>query len=326
MGEPGRTLTAVDGLSVGHARDAEARTGCTAVVGPFRAAAEVRGHATGSREMDVLHGDHVVSRVDALLLTGGSAFGLAAAQGVVEWLEERGRGFETPAARVPIVPAAVLYDLGVGDGSVRPGPAMGRRAADAAGEGPVPEGAVGAGTGATVGNLRGDAGAGAGGVGSWALRQREHAVGALAVVNAFGDVVGGDGRVLSGARGEDGEHLDTLRTLAAGARPGGASPAGRNTTLLVVATDRAVSRSGLRLLAKQAMNGLTRRIAPAGTQVDGDIAFALSTGGLGGDDGVAADGVAGEGTSELMGLGAAVQVAAERAVERAVPAGRGESP
>lgn len=326
MGEPGRTLTAVEGLSVGHARDAEARTGCTAVVGPFRAAAEVRGHATGSREMDVLHADHVVSRIDALLLTGGSAFGLAAAQGVVEWLEERGRGFETPAARVPIVPAAVLYDLGVGDASVRPGPAMGRRAADAASDGPVPEGAVGAGTGATVGNLRGDAGAEAGGVGSWAMRHGEHVVGALAVVNAFGDVLGADGEVLAGARGEDGGHVGSLEALAAGARPGGDSPAGRNTTLLVAATDRAVSRSGLRVLAKQAMNGLTRRIAPAGTQVDGDIAFALSTGGLGGGDGAAADGMDGDGTSELMGLGAAVQVAAERAVERAVPAGREESP
>lgn len=326
MGESGRTLTAVEGLSVGHAGDPEARTGCTAVVGPFRAAAEVRGHATGSREMDVLRGDHVVSRVDALLLTGGSAFGLAAAQGVVRWLEDRGRGYETPVARVPIVPAAVLYDLGVGDGSVRPGPAMGHRAAAVAGPEPVPEGAVGAGTGATVGNLRGDAGAEAGGVGSWAVRQGEHAVGALAVVNAFGDVVDDDGGVLAGARGEDGEHVDTLRTLAAGAGPGGDSPAGLNTTLVVVATDRAVSRSGLQVLAKQAMNGLTRRIAPAGTQVDGDIAFALSTGGLEDGDGGAADGVDGGGTSEMMGLGAAVQVAAERAVERAVPAGRGESP
>lgn len=327
MGEPGRTLTAVEGVSVGHARDGEARTGCTAVVGPFRAAAEVRGHATGSREMDVLHGDHVVSRIDALLLTGGSAFGLAAAQGVVEWLEERGRGYETPAARVPIVPAAVLYDLGVGDGSVRPGPAMGRRAAAAADSDPVPEGPAGAGTGATVGNLRGGEGAERGGIGSWAVRHGGHVVGALAVVNAFGDVVADDGSVLAGARGEDGEHVDSLRTLARGGPAGGTFPAGRNTTLLVVATDRRVSRSGLRILAKQAMNGLTRRIAPAGTLVDGDIAFALSTGGLGDDGGSAATGDgAGDRTSGLMGLGAAAQTAAERAVERAVPAGREESP
>ncbi len=315
MGEPGRTLTAVDGLAVGHAHDPSARTGCTAVVGPFRAAADVRGHATGSREMDVLRGDHVVSRVDALLLTGGSAFGLAAAQGVVEWLEERGRGFETPAARVPIVPSAVLYDLGVGDADARPGPEMGRRAASAASADPVDEGASGAGAGATVGKLRGAEGAEAGGVGSWALRHGGHVVGALAVVNAFGDLVDGRGRVLAGARGEDGEHVDTLSALARGAPPGGWSAPGRSTTLLVVATDRGLTRRGLRILARQAMNGLTRRIAPSGTLLDGDIAFALSTGGSREAE-----------TAEMTGLGAAAQRAAERALERAVPAGRGESP
>lgn len=319
MGEPGRTLTAVDGLAVGHAGDDGARTGCTAVMGPFRAAAEVRGQATGSREMDVLRGEHVVRRVDALLLTGGSAFGLAAAQGVVEWLEERGRGFETPAARVPIVPAAVIYDLGVGDGSVRPGPGMGRRAASRAGPDPVPEGAVGAGTGATVGNLLGDEGAEDGGVGSWAVSHGEHVVGALAVVNAFGDVLGDDGDVLAGARGVDGEHVGSLETLAAGRAAGRGFSPGRNTTLLAVATDRPVTRSGLRILARQAMNGVTRRIVPAGTLVDGDIAFALSTGDTG-EDGAAPDGR--EEPETLVALGAAFQAAAERAVERAVPAGR----
>ncbi len=320
MGEPGRTLTAVEGVSVGHAADGEARTGCTVVLGPFRAGAEVRGHATGSREMDVLLGDHVVPRIDGLLLTGGSAFGLAAAQGVVEWLEEQDRGYETPAARVPIVPAAVLYDLGVGDGSVRPGPEMGRRAASTACSDPFPEGAVGVGIGATVGNLRGEESAEPGGVGTWAVRHGEHAVGALAVVNAFGDVLGDDGEVLAGARGEDGEHVGSLGTLAAGTTTGEGFSAGRNTTLLVVATDCVVSRSGLRILAQQAMNGLTRRIRPAGTLVDGDIAFALSTG-----DGGAEPASDGHGTAELMSLGAAFQATAERAVERAVPAGREET-
>ena len=327
MGEPDRTLTAVEGVSAGHAEDGEARTGCTAILGPFRAAAEVRGHATGSREMEVLHGEHVVPRIDALLLTGGSAFGLAAAQGVVRWLEEQGRGYETPAARVPIVPAAVLYDLGVGDASVRPGPAMGRRAAAAAGSAPLPEGSVGAGTGATVGNLLGDEGAGTGGVGSWAVRHGKHTVGALAVVNAFGDVLDSGGEILAGARGDDGDHVDSLATLAAGEAAGEGFAAGRDTTLLAVATDRPVSRSGLRILAQQAMNGLTRRVAPAGTLLDGDIAFALSTGGVesGGGTALAGEG-AGEGRAGLMGLGAVFQTAAERAVERAVPAGRGERP
>lgn len=318
----------MEGVTVGHAHDPAARTGCTAVVGPFRAAAEVRGHATGSREMDVLQGEHVVPRIDALLLTGGSAFGLGAAAGVVEWLEEQGRGFETPAARVPIVPAAVLYDLGVGDAEVRPGPTMGRRAASAAGSEPVTEGAVGAGAGATVGNVRGPEGAESGGVGAWAARRGGHTVGALAVVNAFGDVVDGEGRILAGARNETGEHVSTLGALAEGPAPGGWSGAATNTTLLVVATDRPVSRSGLRVLAAQAMNGLTRRISPSGTLFDGDIAFALSSGEASEGAGRDAPGkeAEAEGTGELVALGAAVQRAAERAVERAVPAGRGETP
>lgn len=326
MGEPGRGLTAVDGLTVGHADDAAARTGCTAIVGPFRAAAEVRGRATGSREMDVLLGEHVVTRVDALLLTGGSAFGLAAADGVVEWLEERGRGFRTPAARVPIVPAAVIYDLGVGDARVRPGPAMGRRAASAAGSGAVPEGAVGAGAGATLGNLGGPEGAEPGGVGTWAERHGGHAVGALAVVNAFGDVLDGSGRIVAGARRTDrgggGGHLDTARALREGDAPAGWSGPGQNTTLLVVATDRPLRRPALRSLARQAMNGLVRRVRPSGTHYDGDIAFALSTGGVDGPgDGPPPEADVGE----LVALGAAAQAAAERAVERAVRSGAGDS-
>ena len=316
----------MDGIAVGHADDARARTGCTAVVGPCRAVAEVRGHATGSREMDVLRGEHVVPRIDALLLTGGSAFGLAAAQGVVEWLEERDRGFETPAARVPIVPAAVIYDLGVGDASVRPGPSMGRRSASAAVPDPVPEGAVGAGAGATVGNLRGRDGAEPGGVGSWAVRRGEHTVAALAVVNAFGDVLDAGGGILAGARDGSGEHVGTLDALAEGAPPGGWSSPGRNTTLLVVATDRDVSRPGLRTLARQAMNGLTRRVVPSGTLLDGDVAFALSTGGLGDPARSAGEAASREEPRDLVSLGAAVQRAAERAVGRAVRAGRGETP
>lgn len=328
MGEPDRALTSVGGVAVGHADDPAARTGCTVVLGPFRAAAEVRGQATGSREMDVVRGDHVVRRVDALLLTGGSAFGLGAADGVAGWLEERGRGFETPAARVPIVPAAVLYDLGVGDPDVRPGPAMGREAASAAGPGEVREGRVGAGIGATVGKLRGIEGADPGGVGTWAERHRGRAVGALAVVNAFGDVLDGAGRGVAGARdpGAGGGHLDTARALREGPPPEGARwGAGRNTTLVAVGTDRPLSRSGLRGLARQAMNGVVRRVRPSSTPFDGDVAFAFSTGG------VRASGAGGSpeelpGVDELVALGAVAQEVTERAVERAVRAAAAGEP
>lgn len=280
-GTANRTLTAVPGLAAGHAHDRGARTGCTVLLGPFRGAVEIRGLATGSRELDALSPLHSVPRCDAILLTGGSAFGLAAADGVVSWLEERGRGFPTSAARVPVVPAAVIYDLGVGDPAVRPDPAMGRAAASAAGRGPVPEGAVGAGAGATVGKLTGASRGEPAGVGSWAEGSGEWAVAALAVVNAFGDVTDGDGRILSGARGEDGGFLDTARALREGRRPAGfgENEGGReNTTLGVVATDAPLGPRGLQLVARQAVNGLVRRIHPAATPFDGDLVFALSTG------------------------------------------------
>lgn len=327
MAEPGRGLTAVDGVAVGHADDPAARTGCTAVLGPFRAAAEVRGQATGTREMDVLLGDHVVSRADALLLTGGSAFGLAAADGVVGWLEERERGFRTPAGPVPIVPAAVIYDLGVGEPGARPDAAMGRRAAAAADRGSVDEGPVGAGAGATVGKLLGTERADRGGVGTWAEAHRGRTVAALAVVNAFGDVLDGSGRVVAGARdpesGGEGVHLDTARALRGGTPTGDWSGPGRNTTLLVVGTDRPLPSAALRTLARQAMNGLVRRVRPSGTLYDGDVAFALSTGGLD----ATADGPPPQpDVGDLVALGAAAQEASERAVERAVSPDGEEAP
>lgn len=317
-----RSLTAVRGLAVGHADDASAATGCTAVLGPFRAAVEVRGRATGSRELDVLSPLHVVSRVDAILLTGGSAFGLAAADGVSGWLEERGRGFRTRAARVPIVPAAVLYDLGVGRPDVRPGPSMGREAAAAAGPGPVEEGRRGAGAGATVGKLRGMEHCDPAGIGSWADSFRGAAVGALAVVNAFGDVLDAEGGILAGCRDDGGGHLDTARALREGRAPPGwdGSGAGESTTLGVVATDRPLCRVDLKLLAGQATNALARRISPFGTVFDGDIVFAVSPGAG------ALDGSGGSGDpdrlapGEMAALGAAAGHVLERAVERAVRA------
>ncbi len=305
-------LTDVPGVAVGHATDAEARTGCTVVLGPFRAACDIRGLATGTRELDALSPTHVVPRIHAILLTGGSAFGLQAAGGVVAWLEERGLGFETGAGRVPIVPAAVIYDLGVGRADRRPNEAMGRAACDAAGRGPVAEGGVGAGTGATVGKVLGPGTGEPGGVGSWALETGGYAVGALVVVNAFGDVLDGRGGILAGARDADGTPVDTARLLREAAFEGGwgASPPepGTNTTLAVVATDAPLTRTALETLARMAATAVPRRISPVHTPFDGDITFALST----------ADTEAALPLPLLVGLGAAAAYALETAIERAV--------
>jgi L-aminopeptidase/D-esterase-like protein len=276
--EANRTVTAVPGIRVGHAEDAEARTGCTVALGPFRAAAEVRGLASGTREMDTCAPLHIVEQVDAIVLTGGSAYGLAAADGVARWLEARGRGFPTPAARVAIVPAAVLYDLGVGRADRRPDAAMGAAACEAASTGPVAEGSVGAGTGATVGKVRGVAHASPGGVGSWAERVGAYTVGAIAVVNAFGDVVDGSGRILAGARADDGSFLDTAAYVRRhGAPPGFGVSARESTTLALVATDRPFTRLALQAIARAAANAICRYVVPAATPLDGDVVFACST-------------------------------------------------
>lgn len=310
-----RTLTWVPGVAVGHAGDPAAATGCTVIVGPFRAAVEVRGLATGSRELDALSPLHLVPRADAVMLTGGSAFGLSAADGVMAWLEERGRGFDTGHAVVPIVPSAVIYDLGVGDPSVRPDLEMGRAAAADASESPVSQGRIGAGTGATVGKLRGPDGAEPGGVGSWATGWRDHRVGALAVVNAFGDVVDEEGDILAGCRAEDGSFLDTAAVLRQEGGPRPAFGPGENTTLAAVVTDLPLTRRDLQVVARQAMNGIVRRISPSGTVVDGDMAFALSTGGVDGSVPGPAD------QDVLMGVASAAQEAVERAVVAAVRRG-----
>jgi L-aminopeptidase/D-esterase-like protein len=274
-----RGLTAVPGLRVGHATDPDARTGCTVIVGPFRAVTDIRGMATGSRELAALSPLHVTPFANAILLTGGSAFGLDAAGGVVHWLEERGAGYDTGVARVPIVPAAVIFDLAVGRPDRRPDAAMGRAACEAASEGAVAEGAVGAGTGATVGKALGPAGAMPGGVGSWAVPGPGCMVGALVVVNAVGDVLGEDGRILAGARGTDGVFLDSERAVRDGILLG-SSPGplpGGNTTLAVVATDAPLTKTALQAVARQATTAVARRITPVHTPFDGDLTFALST-------------------------------------------------
>lgn len=312
-GERGRSLTSVSGITVGHADDPGARTGCTVVIGPFRAVVETRGLATGTRELDPLSETHLVPLCHAILLTGGSAFGLAAADGVSGWLEARGLGFETGAARVPIVPAAVLYDLAVGRSDVRPDAAMGRAACDAASGDPVPEGRVGAGCGTTVGKLGGVEHADPGGLGCWADAREGPTVAALAVVNAFGDVVDEKGTVAAGCHGPDGGHLDTAAALATGSVPGGWGPpgSGENTTLAVVATDAPLGKRDLRILARQAMNGLVRRLSPAATPFDGDLVFAVST----------AESEEPAGPGELLTLGARAEAVVSAAVLRAVRGG-----
>lgn len=281
------TMLDAFGLAVGHATHAEGATGLTVVRGtdgPFRAAAAVVGRATGTRELDALHHAHLVDRVDAILLTGGSAYGLEAAGGVMRWMEERGRGFAVGAGVVPIVPAAVIFDLApLGRFDVRPTAAMAYAAADSATTGPVAEGSVGAGAGATVGKGLGPQRAMKGGVGVAVAGDARDglAVAALAVVNAFGDVRDAHGRILAGARAEEGGFADTRRLAMDGgvARRFGdaeADATGHNTTLAVVAVNRPLARTELAQLAQSAAGALHRRITPAGTSFDGDVIFAIA--------------------------------------------------
>ncbi|MFO8174465.1 MAG: P1 family peptidase [Longimicrobiales bacterium] len=321
------TLSQVPGFRVGHAEVPGGGSGCTVILGPFRGAVEVRGLASGSREMGALSPDHLVEGMDAILLTGGSAFGLAAADGVMGWLEERGRGFDTGVATVPLVPAAVIFDLA--PGRARPGAAEGRAACDAACEEPVPQGRVGAGAGATVGKVLGPGGASAGGLGSVSRLWRGHRVGALAVVNALGDVVGTGGEILAGARGADGGHLQTDSHLLEGRGPGEFAGAGSgeeenpetgpllgsNTTLVVLGTDLPLSRVELGRLARMASGGFPRAISPVNTPFDGDVLFALSSGEHAGS----------LSPGEMLALGVVARTVTEEAIRQAVTAGSGDS-
>lgn len=274
----------MDGLTVGHCTVAEAGTGCTVVLAPaggMRGAVHLRGRATGTRELDALSPRHVVPRIDGILLTGGSAYGLGAADGVMRWLRERDRGFPVGVTRVPIVPTAVVFDLSpIGRSDRWPGPDDGYAACEAAGAA-VGEGSVGAGTGATVGKVLGIEHAMKGGVGTWAVGRDDVVVGALAVVNAWGDVRDARGGILAGARDANG-YADARRRLIEGADPlarfGPAAAAGGNTTLLVVGTNSLVDRDALAEIARSAADALGRRVTPVGTMVDGDVIFAVSTG------------------------------------------------
>jgi L-aminopeptidase/D-esterase-like protein len=253
-------ITAVPGVAVGHWTDSAARTGCTAVLFPEGtvASGEVRGGAPATREFDLLHPSRMMDRVDAVMLCGGSAFGLAAADGAMGWLEEHGRGFPTGAGPVPIVVALALYDLEVGDGSVRPGAAEGRAACEAAvAGGDAGSGAVGAGTGATVGRFAGTPRPG--GLGGAMRSERDLVVGALAAVNAVGDLRA-DSLAPESARGPT------------AARPFEA------TTLVVVATNARLTKGDCHLAAQSAHDGLARALEPVHTAFDGDAAVVAATG------------------------------------------------
>jgi len=225
------------------------------------------------------------SDVTAVLLTGGSAFGLAAADGVVHWLEESGLGHETPAGLVPIVPAAVVYDLAEGDPRARPGPEAGYAACASAAPGIPERGRVGAGAGTAVGKILGRGRSRPAGVGYAAARSgRGETVAAVAVVNAFGDVIGEDGRVLAGPRGEEGESVSTAALIAAmEAPPEWSRLEERNTTLVCVMTDGPLDKAACSRVARMASGGVARAVDPVHSDVDGDVAFCLSSGPGAGD-------------------------------------------
>jgi L-aminopeptidase/D-esterase-like protein len=254
------------GFRVGHWTDRSGETGCTVVLPPRGnvTSCDIRGSSPSSRELEHLHPDRKLTEVHAILLTGGSAFGLAAADGVVEWLAERGIGYQTPVTPVPIVAAAVIFDLGTGDPAVRPGPAAGRAACDAAAD-EVDAGLVGAGAGATVGKWAGFEHRQPGGLGIASVSREGHEVGALAVVNAVGDVLRADGSVLAGTTAPDPRYRSA---------PGPVADAATNTVLAVVAVRASLDKRDVRFLAARGSDGITSSVRPAHTRYDGDVVFA----------------------------------------------------
>ncbi|MCJ7825810.1 MAG: P1 family peptidase [Anaerolineales bacterium] len=287
------TITDVAGIRVGHAHDAEAITGCTVVLCPQGAVGGVdqRGGAPGTRETDLLRPMHLVDKVHGVLLSGGSAFGLDAATGVVRFLEEQGAGFDARVAKVPIVPAAILFDLDIGRADVRPDAAMGYLACQNASTDPAQEGNVGAGMGATVGKILGTAGAMKSGIGTASHDLGGGAfVGAIIAVNPFGDVIDPmNGEILAGARpaklgpmrfGGDGRFADTLAVMRGMAGKLVLRFASRgNTVIGVVATNAQLTKVEVNKVAQMAHDGIARAVRPAHTMLDGDTLFALSTGG-----------------------------------------------
>lgn len=303
-------LTDIPGIRVGHASDFEALTGCTVVLcdGGAVGGVDVRGSASDSEALGTLDPGHITPHVHAILLAGGSAFGLEAASGVRRYLEHRGIGFDAGVAKVPIVPGAILFDLGIGKPNVRPTREMGESAAAAATADAVTEGCIGAGTGATVGKIFGMKQAMKGGVGSATVTLGGGVlVAALVAVNAFGDVRDpADGKLIAGARRAPGssELANTEEQMKRGA---GAGFGGRNTTLAVVATNARLPKVGVTKLAQLAGLGMARTLFPVNTMFDGDIVFALS---------------AGAAQADVNVLGTAAAEAVAQAVVRAVKAAK----
>lgn len=273
-------LTAIRGIKVGQHTLTTKPTGCTVVLLETGAVAgvDIRGSSPGTRETALLHPLNTVKKVHAIVLSGGSAFGLATATGVMRYLEEREIGFETPAAKVPIVPAAILYDLGIGDHTIRPTADCGYQAASRANGGSIQEGNVGAGAGATVGKIKGAARAMKSGIGTASITLPNGViVAALVAVNAVGDVIDpANGQIVAGVRTQDGEGLADSRKLLRAASPS-RSQIGANTTIGVVATNVPLSKVQATKVAQMAHDGLARAISPVHTPYDGDTVFALTT-------------------------------------------------
>lgn len=276
-----QTLTAIDGIRVGHAHNLDGPTGCTVVLCPPNTVGGVdqRGGAPGTRETDVLRPLHMVEHVHAIVLAGGSAYGLDAAGGIMRYLEEQGIGFPVGVGVVPIVPAAIIFDLDVGNPRIRPDTAMGYAACQAATAQPVAEGSVGAGAAAKVGMLAGRDFACKGGIGSAMIELGDGLqVGALFVVNALGDIIDADGQILAGTRQppEGDRFADSMLILPALARMTAAGPG--NTVIGVVATNAQLTKEETNKIAQMAQDGLARAVRPAHTMMDGDTIFALATG------------------------------------------------
>lgn len=271
----------VPGVSVGHWTDVEAATGCTVVLTTDGAVGgvAVRGGSPGTRETDLLDPIRRVDQVHGIVLSGGSAFGLAAATGVQQWLEERGIGFAAPHGPVPIVPAAILYDLGVGKSDVRPDRAAGYAACEASSAREITMGSIGAGTGATVAKAFGMEGAVKGGIGTARCVLADGvSVGAAVAVNAWGGIYDHrDGRLIAGPRGDDGSTADPVELMLSG-RTSARSSTLSNTTIGVVATDAKLDKMQVNFVASVCHDGLALTIRPCHTPSDGDTMFCLGTG------------------------------------------------
>ncbi len=277
------TLTDVPGFTVGHATDTEAATGCSVVICPpgTVGGVDVRGGAPGTRETDLLRPENHVEDVSAVVLSGGSAYGLASASGVMRYLEDHELGYVSGSGhRVPIVPAAILFDLALGDASVRPDAAMGYAACEAASGDAVPQGSVGAGTGAACGMMNGKAFATKGGIGSHSVDLGAGLfVGALVAVNAVGDVIDTDGRIIAGVRAPNGEFVGMMNALRSVAHQADMRAGDReNTVIGVVATNARLDKAQATKVASMAQNGIARAIRPSHTMFDGDTIFALASG------------------------------------------------